>query len=325
MTERLRERYEPVAVIGRGGQGEVVRAVDHLHGTTVALKIRRAPAIERDQILREAKTLRALRPHPGVTLVREDFFLDDRYVMVMDWVEGTPLSRVVSEEGAPGLPLEQSIGYLQQVADALDHMHGHDPPIAHGDVKPSNLVRTAHGRVVLVDFGVSGRAGTGTVMTSSDYAAPGLARGEPLSPAVDVYALAATAFALLAGRPFSHGERPTWSGMQPHDARRVEEGLGAGLHPDPLRRPRSAGELVALLRAPAEPPHNLPAPITSFVGRRREIGRARTIVSASTLDDAREQILRGNTVLSGRRSSPFNMLASVALKSFKRLLHPEPE
>ncbi len=56
----------------------------------------------------------------------------------------------------------------------------------------------------------------------------------------------------------------------------------------------------------------------------REIGRARTIVPAATLEEAREQILRGNTVLSGRRSSPFNMLASAALRSMKRLLHPEP-
>jgi predicted metal-dependent phosphoesterase TrpH len=57
----------------------------------------------------------------------------------------------------------------------------------------------------------------------------------------------------------------------------------------------------------------------------REIGRARTIVPASGAGEAREQILRGNTALSGRRSSPFNLLASVALRSMRRLLHPEPD
>ncbi len=57
----------------------------------------------------------------------------------------------------------------------------------------------------------------------------------------------------------------------------------------------------------------------------RELARARTVVSASTLDEAKEQIRRGNTVLSGRKSSPFNLLASVALRSMKSLIHPEPE
>jgi hypothetical protein len=57
----------------------------------------------------------------------------------------------------------------------------------------------------------------------------------------------------------------------------------------------------------------------------RELARARTIVSASTLDEAKEQIRRGNTVLSGRRSSPFNLLASAALRSMRALIHPEPE
>jgi len=57
----------------------------------------------------------------------------------------------------------------------------------------------------------------------------------------------------------------------------------------------------------------------------RELARARTVVSASTLEEAKEQIRRGNTVLSGKKSSPFNLLASAALRSMKSLIHPEPE
>ena len=57
----------------------------------------------------------------------------------------------------------------------------------------------------------------------------------------------------------------------------------------------------------------------------RELARARTVVSASTLEEAKEQIRRGNTVLSGKKSSPFNLLASAALRSMKALIHPEPE
>jgi len=57
----------------------------------------------------------------------------------------------------------------------------------------------------------------------------------------------------------------------------------------------------------------------------REIGRARTIVAAGTLEEARAAILKGETTMAGRRSSPFNLLAAAALRHFKRLIHPEPE
>lgn len=57
----------------------------------------------------------------------------------------------------------------------------------------------------------------------------------------------------------------------------------------------------------------------------RELARARTVVSATTLDEAKEQVKRGNTVLSGKKSSPFNVLASVALRSMRSLIHPEPD
>ena len=66
-------------------------------------------------------------------------------------------------------------------------------------------------------------------------------------------------------------------------------------------------------------------PFTKTKSVDEPVARARTVVAASTLDEAKEQIRRGNTVLSGRRSSPFNLLASVALRSMKSLLHPEPE
>lgn len=57
----------------------------------------------------------------------------------------------------------------------------------------------------------------------------------------------------------------------------------------------------------------------------REIGRARTIVSASSLAEAKEAILKGHTTIAGRRSSPFNLLAAAAIRSLRRLIHPEPD
>ena len=104
----IRDRYQPTAVMGRGGQGEVLQALDTQHGRPVALKIRPVPdADARDAILAEARILLSLGAHPNLPLVREDFFWRDRYVLVMDWVQGTDLGRLLVETGDPGLHVSE--------------------------------------------------------------------------------------------------------------------------------------------------------------------------------------------------------------------------
>ena len=178
-TELLRERYEPLEVAGRGGEGEVIRALDHLHGRHVALKVRPvADDASHTDLLSEARLLLSLSPHPGLPLVREDFFVDERYVIAMDWIEGTDLEALLDVDGRPGLDPALTISYLEQAAEALEHLHTHDPRVVHGDVKPANLILTSSGRIVLVDFGLSStptdelrRAGT------AGYVAPEVAAG----------------------------------------------------------------------------------------------------------------------------------------------------
>src|ERR1043166_8355972 len=100
----LRGRYEPLEVVGEGGGGRVVRALDHQLDRQVALKIRVAPeGSDREEPLREARALLSLEPHPGLPLVREDFFEGDDYVIAMDWIDGVDLGRLLSENGTPGL------------------------------------------------------------------------------------------------------------------------------------------------------------------------------------------------------------------------------
>ena len=74
--------------------------------------------------------------------------MDDRYVIAMDWIEGTDLEALLDAEGRPGLDPALAIGYLEQAAEALEHLHTHDPPVVHGDVKPANLILTSSGRIV---------------------------------------------------------------------------------------------------------------------------------------------------------------------------------
>ena len=154
----IRGRYEPVAVLGRGGQGEVVRAIDRQHDREVALKIR--PIFDegdRQALLAEARILLSLRPHPNLPLVREDFFWSDRYVLAMDFIDGADLRQVLGDTGDPGLSLRTVVDWLEQAADAIGHLHSQG--VVHGDVKPANLVLAPDGRIVLVDFGIARQAG----------------------------------------------------------------------------------------------------------------------------------------------------------------------
>jgi predicted ATPase/tRNA A-37 threonylcarbamoyl transferase component Bud32 len=275
MSELWRERYEPLEIVGQGAQGSVVKALDHLHGRHVALKIRPVgPPEVRDALLSEARVLLELEPHPLITLVRDDFFLDDRYVLVMDWIAGESLAERRGASGT-GSQVEDVVRWLAQVADALDHLHDHRPPVVHGDVKPTNILLTPEGKAVLVDFGIA-RSGTDTVRTGSGTAAfmaPELASGHTPTPAADVFSLAATAYFLLTGRPPAPGDRPDWTAIAGDRGGDVEMALRRGLATDPSRRPASAGELVQALRGRSTAPNNLPAALTSFVGRRAEVAR----------------------------------------------------
>ena len=250
MATLIGERYEILETLGAGGEARVVKALDRRHGRLVALKIRPVrDGQERDELLNEARILLAIAPHPALPLVREDFFDDDDYVVAMDWVDGTDLARLLQDRGRPGLPPSSVLAYLSDAAAALTHLHSLHPAVIHGDVKPANLILTTGGRVKLVDFGMSSapnalRRRSGT----PGYRAPELAAGGPPSRAGDIYALAATAFALLTGSPPA-GFLPSWKEVDPAQAEQLETAIRLGMATDPSRRPATPGELVERLRA----------------------------------------------------------------------------
>ena len=250
MATLMKERYEILESLGAGGEGRVFKALDRQHGRFVALKIRPVREDqERDQLLNEARMLFALGPHPALPLVREDFFDGDNYVVAMDWVDGTNLATLVRDRGQPGLAPSSVLAYLSQAAEALTHLHAQVPPVIHGDVKPANLILTKGGRVKLVDFGMSSapnalRRRIGT----PGFRAPELASDGAPSRASDIYALAATAFALLTGSAPA-GVLPPWEGIQPELADQLEAAIRMGMATAPQRRPATPGELIERLRA----------------------------------------------------------------------------
>src|SRR5262245_34545274 len=249
MAALLRDRYEPIEVVGHGVEGRVLRALDHQHDRLVALKVRSVrDGIDPAQLLHEARVLLTVAPHPNLPLVREDFFEAGQYVVVMDWIEGTDLDKLLRVQGRPGLAPSTVLRWLADAASALTHLHNQSVPVVHGDVKPSNLVLTTGGRVALVDFGWSSAPGIATRWGGTPgFSAPELAAGSHPSRASDVYALAATAFALLTGEAPT-GIRAEATGIDDAAWQQLEIAIRAGLATDPERRPASAGEFVEQLR-----------------------------------------------------------------------------
>lgn len=246
----LARRYEILEVVAEGGQGELVRAWDHHHNRPVALKIRAAgPGVDLDRLLAEARALLNVRPHPNMAFVRDDFFDADKHYLVLDWVSGEDLRTRLRREGRPGLPFDLVADIASDIASVLDHLHGHQPPVVHGDVKPANIVladQEDRPRAVLVDFGNCAPA-TELSAVTLEYAAPEVLAGDPPTPASDVYALAATTFELLTGRVAIPGATLDWSAVPTEQVPHVRDALISGLATRPEQRSTSAADFVERL------------------------------------------------------------------------------
>ena len=230
--------------LGQEGECRVFRAVDRQHGRAVWLGVRPVRSAEaREHLLRDAHALLTMAPHPGLPVVRDDFFDGDEHVLVRDWVQGTPLSQSLDQRGDPGLPPSAVLRWLRQAADVLDHLHDQDPPFAHGSVCPAHLVLSPSGVLWLTNAGIRPSI---TGSSAQPWLAPELARGDHPSPASDVYGLAATAFTLLTGESRVDADRHL-DGIDPALVKVARRALARGLDPDPARRPSRARELVERL------------------------------------------------------------------------------
>jgi hypothetical protein len=241
MADLVGERYEPLAIVARGDEGEVLRARDHRGGRQVALHVRHLVSpFELGALVTEALVLLDVERHPHLPLVREHFLHDDSYYLVMEWIEGVNLARVLRTEGSPGLPLGRVIDLLLPVAGALEHLHGQELPVVHQNVQPSSLILTGDGDVALAAFGLS--PGWGLARPTLE---------EPPTPATDVHGLAVTAHMLLTGAPPGPGSVSRFSGLSDAEAEGVARALRRGFDPDPSQRPPTPSALLEELRAGA--------------------------------------------------------------------------
>jgi eukaryotic-like serine/threonine-protein kinase len=240
----LVDRYALKTPLGRGGMGVVWRAHDVVLGREVAVKEVRFPAsssaAERDaaqaRVTREARAAARLN-HPGVVTLYDVVTSQGSVFLVMELVEAPTLAELVRAKGPLAPERVAEIGV--QVASALEAAH--HAGIVHRDVKPANVLVPPSGGVKLADFGVASLADdprlttTGQVIGSPTYMAPEQAKGEETGPPADLWALGATLYYAVEGKP-------------PFDQGSSMAALAAVVHkaPQPMRR---AGPLAPLLAA----------------------------------------------------------------------------
>lgn len=216
MSEQMPKRfgkYEIVEEIGRGGFGTVYKAVDTTSGDTVALKVLdpwllREPGAM-DRLRRETNIAQRL-DHPNIVKIHEVGEAEGRHYIAMEYLEGESLKALIEKEGA--LPTERLVHIIEQVADALDYVHGQ--ALLHRDVKPSNVIVGDEDKATLTDFGLAGVSGLSgfssgaALLGTLPYMSPEQLEGEMPDHRSDVYALAVTAYEMCAGRlPFA-GDSP---------------------------------------------------------------------------------------------------------------------
>ncbi|MFF4776864.1 serine/threonine-protein kinase [Microtetraspora fusca] len=261
--------YEVLGVLGQGGFGVVYRARQLTVGREVALKLdNRVLLSDRDRrrFLREVTAAGALSGHPHVAGVYDAGVLPDgRPYMVLELCPGGSLSDRLAAYGPLGAAEVRDIGI--KIADALAAAHA--AGVLHRDVKPANILVNAYGLVVLSDFGLAtrpGSAGGEHASVTRESLTPAYAPPEAFeltepTAAGDVYALAATLYALLNGRPprFPEGGVVNIAAILalhrlpvpdiPGAPSALVEVLRHGMASDPRQRIASAAELRDALAA----------------------------------------------------------------------------
>jgi serine/threonine protein kinase len=201
-------RYQLLSKIGAGATGTVWRSRDLVLGRDVAIKEVHVPGLmtEQDRRVRHERSLREARvaarlSHPGVVTVHDVIEAEGNPWIVMELVPGRSLAQLLAADGPVPPSWAAQMGAMLLGALASAHAAG----IVHRDVKPANVLVTGAGRVVLTDFGMAFMSGdphltqAGMVMGTPGFCAPERIRGEPASPASDLWSLGATLYATVAG------------------------------------------------------------------------------------------------------------------------------
>jgi len=212
--------YKIKELIGRGGMGEIYKAIDVELGRVVAIKTL-SPALIADQsaqqrFLREARAASILS-HPSICTVFEVGKDGDLVFIAMQYVQGRTIHDLLAQ--GP-LPIEGAVSYALDVAEALEEAHKNG--VIHRDIKPSNIIVNERGSAVVLDFGLAKQVPSyssaltdesptmmhvttaATIIGTAPYMSPEQVRGEAVDARSDVFSFGATLYEMFSGvRPFS--------------------------------------------------------------------------------------------------------------------------
>ncbi|MCI0460730.1 MAG: serine/threonine protein kinase [Gemmataceae bacterium] len=254
-------RYRVVALLGKGGMGEVYRADDLRLGQSVALKFL-PPHLAADperlqRFLNEARVARQVS-HPNVCRVHDIGEVEGQPFLSMEYIDGEDLASLLKRIGR--LPEDKAVELARQLCAGL--AAAHEQGVLHRDLKPRNVMIDGRGRVRITDFGLAGDVasfqGTEIRAGTPAYQAPEQLAGQEVTVQSDLYALGLVLYEMFTGKQAfpahsrdelarlrEEGTPATPSSHVPGLSSVVERVILRCLERDPARRPRSAVEVAA--------------------------------------------------------------------------------
>lgn len=200
----LNDKYEIVEQIGRGGTFDVFLANDTRLNLKWAVKVTRSDSPASVQAARrEAQMLKEL-DHPLIPKLAEVYTVEDKTVVVQEYIHGMTLERIVENYGAQSV--EKVIDWTRQICNVIGYLHSLEPAHIYRDVKPANFILEPSGRLRIIDFGImriykDGQTGDTCCLGTKGYAAPEQFGGRgQTDPRTDIYAIGITMYRLLTGQ-----------------------------------------------------------------------------------------------------------------------------
>src|SRR5579872_5618500 len=254
-------RYRIIALLGKGGMGEVYRADDLTLGQAVALKFLPDAAASDEALLERFRNeVRIARrvSHPNVCRVYDVGEVDGQTFFTMEYVDGEDLASLLRRIGR--LPHDKAVEIARQLCAGL--AAAHERGVVHRDLKPANVMIDGDGNVRITDFGLAVAAGTAGVERAGtpQYMAPEQLAGQPATIQSDIYALGLILFEVFTGRrafdaktmadlirQHEDGSITTPSSVVHDLDPAVERIIMRCLEKDPLKRPASALVVAAAL------------------------------------------------------------------------------
>lgn len=265
MLNHISDTYEIIGKIGAGNSGEIYKAYHKNLGKMVVLKKIRSEIKNIVNIRAEVDVLKHLR-HSGLPQVLDFLEVDGEIYTVMDFIEGNSFKQYLDEGRHEEFEEKWIMEWTKQLCATLCYLHGQNPPVIHGDIKPGNVMLASNGNICLIDFNISsGIDGNSAWVTgyTSGYAAPeqiealkynqtelDITKWKKTDVRSDIYSLGATVYHIITGvkpQPDEDGYIEEISNYR--EVNEIFEAIIMKcLEPKPSKRYQNAEELMDALK-----------------------------------------------------------------------------